>query len=187
MKEQAPPSATAQYMPDDGSDPTFEPLAIVGMAMRLPGGVTNGEEFWEMLVNKKNGLCTVPEDRYNINGFYTEEPTPGALRQPLGYFLQDVDIKQLDTSFFSFPKKELERMDPQQRQLLEVTWECMENAGATNWRGTDVGCFVGVLGEDWRDLSSKETQQSGSYRVTGYEDAFLANRISFEYNLRGPR
>lgn len=187
MREQATPSAAARYLPDDGRETTFEPIAIVGMAMRLPGGVQNGKDFWEMLVNKRHGLCTVPEDRYNVNGFYTKDPTPGALRQPLGYFLNNVDIKQLDTSFFSFPKKELERLDPQQRQLLEVAWECMENAGATNWRDTDIGCFVGVLGEDWRDLNSKETHQSGSYRVTGYEDAFLANRLSFEYNLHGPR
>lgn len=164
----------------------FEPIAIVGMALRLPGQVRNGKDFWEMLVQKKNGLCKVPEDRYNIDGFYSEHSTPGTMQQPLGYFLDHVQIKQLDTSFFSFPKKELERLDPQQRQLLEVAWECMENAGSTNWRGSNIGCFVGVLGEDWRDLNSKETQQGGSYRVTGYEDAFLANRLSYEYNLHGP-
>ena len=165
----------------------FEPIAITGMAMRLPGQVRNGKDFWEMLVGKKDGLCKVPEDRYNIDGFYSEHVTPGTVQQPLGYFLDHVQIRQLDTTFFSSPKKELERLDPQQRQLLEVAWECMENAGSTNWRGSNIGCFVGVLGEDWRDLNSKETQQGGSYRVTGYEDAFLANRLSYEYNLHGPR
>jgi len=113
-EEQVPPTVkgTERCLPDNGNYANFEPIAIVGMAMRLPGGVHNGRDFWEMLVNKKHGLCTVPEDRYNVDGFYTKHPTPGALRQPLGYFLQDVEIKQLDTSFFSFPKKELERFDP---------------------------------------------------------------------------
>uniref|UniRef100_A0A8H7K8X3 Carrier domain-containing protein n=1 Tax=Bionectria ochroleuca TaxID=29856 RepID=A0A8H7K8X3_BIOOC len=166
--------------------PQFEPIAIVGMAMRLPGGVRNGDDFWDLMVQKRAGLCTVPEDRYNIKGFHTEEPTAGALRQPLGYFLQDVDLKQLDTSFFSLPKKELARLDPQHRQLLELTWECMESAGATGWRGTDMGCFVGVLGQDWRDLNTKETHQSGNYRVTGFEDSFLSNRLSYEFDLHGP-
>ena len=170
----------------NGCNSKYEPIAIVGMAMRLPGGVRNGKDFWDMIAQKRDGLCEVPKDRYNVNGFHTEEPTAGALRQPLGYFLHDVDLKQLDTSFFSLSKKELARLDPQQRQLLELTWECMENAGATDWRGTDIGCYVGVLGQDWRDLNAKETHPSGNYRVTGFEDSFLSNRLSYEFDLHGP-
>lgn len=97
-----------------------DPIAIVGMAMRLPGGVNSGDEFWDLLVNKRSGHCRVPENRYNIDGFYTPTPKPGGTPITEGYYLQDVDYTQFDTSFFTTSKKELERQDPQQRQLLEV-------------------------------------------------------------------
>ncbi|GJN68105.1 type I Iterative Polyketide synthase (PKS) [Purpureocillium lilacinum] len=163
-----------------------EPIAVVGMAMRLPGNVRNGEEFWQLLVEKRNGLCDVPQDRYNVNGFHDPSGKPSTFRMNKGYFLQDVDIAQFDTSFFSLSKAELERLDPQQRQLLEVAYECMEDAGATSWRGSNTGCYVGVFGDDWQDLNAKETLHKGGYRVTGYDDFVLGNRISYEFDLHGP-
>ena len=173
--------------PQPSQHAAVEPIAIVGMAMRLPGRVHNAEGFWDMLVNKSSGLCRVPQDRYNIDGFYSAVQKPGTLQTTTGYYLEDINLQHLDTSFFSISKKELERLDPQQRQLLEVAWECMENAGATNWRGKNIGCYVGVFGEDWLDLNAKDTQHTGGYRVTGYGDFVLGNRISYEYNLQGPR
>lgn len=173
--------------PQPPSNEALEPIAIVGMAMRLPGGVHNAEEFWDMLVKKKDGLCRVPKDRYNVDGFYSATIRPGTLQTTEGYYLKDVNLQHFDTSFFSISKKELERLDPQQRQLLEVTWECMQNSGATDWQGKNIGCFVGVFGEDWLDLNAKETQHVGGYRVTGYGDFVLGNRLSYEYNLHGPR
>jgi acyl transferase domain-containing protein len=164
-----------------------EPLAIVGMAMRLPGKVRNGADFWKLLTEKRSGLCDVPKDRFNIEAFHDPDEKPGTLRMNKGYYLEDVNIQQFDTSFFSLSKAELERLDPQQRQLLEVTYECMEDAGATNWRGANIGCYVGVFAMDWQDLHGKETQHRGGYRATGFEDFVLANRISYEYDLRGPR
>ncbi|KAG9249431.1 polyketide synthase [Emericellopsis atlantica] len=161
-------------------------MAVVGMAMRLPGKVRNGTDFWELLTEKKSGLCAVPKDRFNIDAFHDPDGATGTLRMRQGYYLDDVDIQQFDTSFFSLSKTELERLDPQQRQLLEVTYECMEDAGATNWRGGNTGCYVGVFAEDWQDLNAKETQHRGGYRATGYGDFVLANRISYEYDLRGP-
>ena len=164
-----------------------EPIAVVGMAMRLPGNVRNGDEFWQLLVEKRNGLCDVPQDRYNVNGFHDPSGKPSTFRMNKGYFLQDVDIAQFDTSFFSLSKAELERLDPQQRQLLEVAYECMEDAGATSWRGSNTGCYVGVFGDDWQDLNAKEILHKGGYRVTGYDDFVLGNRISYEFDLHGPR
>ncbi|RFU80508.1 polyketide synthase [Trichoderma arundinaceum] len=163
-----------------------EPIALVGMAMRLPGNVHNADEFWRLLAEKRSGLCEVPKDRFNVEGFQDPSGKPGTFKMSQGYYLQDVDIKQFDTSFFSLSKTELERLDPQQRQLLEVAYECMEDAGATSWRGSNIGCYVGVFGEDWQDLNAKETQHRGGYRVTGYGDFVLANRISYEFDLHGP-
>lgn len=165
-------------------DPVPFPVAIVGMAMRLPGGVNSDAEFWDFLVNKRDGLCRVPESRYNVDAFY-DELRPGAVRTKHGYFLQR-DISQLDASFFAMSKLEAEKLDPQQRHLLEVVWECMENGGQTGWRGTNIGLYVGSFGEDWLDLLAKDTQHFDRYRVMSAGDFALANRVSYEYDLRGP-
>lgn len=134
------------------------PIAIVGMAMRLPGGVSNETEFWDFLINKRDGLCKVPEDRYNIDAFY-DESKPGHVRTQHGYVLQN-DIGQVDNAFFGISKTEAGKLDPQQRLLTEVIWECMENGGQTQWRGKKIGCYVGVFGEDWLDLMSKDVQNN---------------------------
>ncbi|TGJ79517.1 hypothetical protein E0Z10_g9254 [Xylaria hypoxylon] len=168
------------------SDPPFEPIAIIGMAMRLPGYVRNGEDFWNLLCQKKNALCEIPKDRFNINGFHDGSGRPGTIPTNKGYFLGDVDIQEFDPSVFPIPKKELERLDPSQRQLLQVAYECMENAGVSSWRGSNLGCYIGCFGEDWQDLNAKETQHKGGYRATGYGDFALGNRISYEFDLRGP-
>ncbi|KAK5991657.1 Highly reducing polyketide synthase lcsB [Cladobotryum mycophilum] len=163
-----------------------EPMAIVGMAMRLPGGVYNADDFWRMLIEKRHGLCEVPPDRYNAKGFHDPSGLSGTIKPEKGYFLKDVEIQQFDTSFFSLPKTEVEILDPAQRQLLEVAYECMEDAGATSWQGSDIGCYVGVFGEDWQDLNAKETQQKGGYRITSYSDFAIGNRLSHQYDLHGP-
>jgi len=175
----------------DGASKRFEavtsPIAIVGMAMRLPGGVRDTDSFWDLLVNKKDGRCRVPKDRYNIDAFYNPYGKKGMIAVDDGYFLQDLDLFALDESFFSILQFEAETVDPQQRVLLEVVWECMENAGQTNWRGSNIGCFVGSFGDDWLDMAAKDTQNLGIYRISGSCDFMLSNRISYEYDLKGPR
>ena len=164
-----------------------ESVAIIGMAMRLPGRVTSSEELWEFLSQKKSGLCDVPEDRFNINGFYDPSGTQGTIPVNKGYFLQDVELQHFDANVFPIPMTELERLDPGQRQLLQVAFECLENAGVTSWRGSNTGCYIGEFGEDWADISAQETQQRGIYRCTGLSDFAFANRLSYELDLQGPR
>lgn len=163
------------------------PIAIVGMAMRLPGGVKDAQGFWEMLITKGNGQCKIPGDRYNIESFYSPSGKSGTVKTKYGYFLDGSELHNLDTSFFSMTKAEFDKLNPQQRMLLEVVWECMENAGQVRWRGKNIGCYVGVYGEDWLDIAAKDTQHLGMYRITGSGDFALANRVSYEYNLSGPR
>ncbi|PKX95178.1 putative polyketide synthase [Aspergillus novofumigatus IBT 16806] len=169
---------------DDNVAPVPFPIAIVGMSMRLPGGVNCEKGFWDFLLNKRDGLCRVPDNRYNIDAFY-KESTSGGIRTQQGYFLQQ-DIAHFDASFFGMSKVEAARLDPQQRMLMEIVWECMENGGQTQWRGKNIGCYVGVFGEDWLDLLSKDTQANDRYRVIGAGDFALSNRISYEFDLRGP-
>jgi acyl transferase domain-containing protein len=163
-------------------------IAVVGMGLRLPGGISTTQDFWDLLVNKGDGKCRVPLDRYNVDAFHGDGSHRQAVASDHGYFLKDVlNLKAFDASFFSMNRTEVEILDPQQRLLLEVVWECMENAGQTSWRGTDIGCYVGVFGEDWHDLMTMDTQASGLFRISGNGDFAISNRISYEYDLKGPR
>ena len=82
-------------------------------------------------------------------------------------------------------------MSPQNKDLWlgtkYGTRECLENAGETNWRGKKIGCYIGSFGEDWMEIQSKDTHESNRNRITGYGDFLLANRISYEYDFKGPR
>jgi acyl transferase domain-containing protein len=77
-------------------------------------------------------------------------------------------------------------MDPQQRLILEVVYECLESSGTTNYKGANIGCYVGVFGEDWADLQGKDALNSGLYRITGYGDFTISNRVSYELGFVGP-
>jgi acyl transferase domain-containing protein len=163
-----------------------EPVAICGLGLRLPGGVRYGDSFWDLLVNGRDARMPIPASRYNISGFDGSLDGRDPIKTSHGYFL-DEDLSSLDASFFSMTKNELEKCDPQQRQLLEVSRECLEDAGETNYRGRNVGCYIGNFGHDWMEMSLREPQHSRSYNVIGYSDMILANRVSYEYDLRGPR
>lgn len=173
--------------------PAIEPLggappaiAIVGIGLKLPGGITTTDEYWDLLINKKSTRRQVPENRYGAHAFESKLGTPGTLKSTYGHYL-DRDLEKWDASFFSMSKAEVEKLDPQHRLLLEVIWECMENGGQNNWRGRNIGCYVGVFGEDWLDLSAKDPQHLGTHRILTGGDFALSNRASYEYDLRGPR
>ncbi|KAF9883689.1 hypothetical protein FE257_003073 [Aspergillus nanangensis] len=157
-----------------------EPIAIVGLAMRLPGDVHSTDDFWDMLVNKRDGCMPVPTTRYNAEGFFDPSTQPNS-----GNFLHE-DPAYFDAAFFSISPREATRLDPQQRMLLEVVWECLEDAGETNWRGSDIGCYVGVFGEDWLELNLRSAQKPDRYQIFGTGGFALSNRLSYEFDLRGP-
>ena len=160
-------------------------VVICGMALRLPAGLRSPQQLWQFLLAKGDARSKVPKSRYNVSAFYDSTGKPGTVKTEHGYFL-DEDIGHLDTSFFSMARMEVERVDPQQRLMLEVTRECLEDAGVTDYRGSQVGCYVGSLGEDWCEMFARKTQNWGNYRITGHGDFALANRVSYEMDLRGP-
>ncbi|KAL6231642.1 hypothetical protein BDW75DRAFT_247787 [Aspergillus navahoensis] len=172
-----------------GSNPCHPvPIAIVGMGMRLPGKIHTAEALWELLINGKETSGPIPSSRFNSAGFYSDSKRPGCIGVQRGHFLHESDgLDHLDTSFFSLGKAEVEKLDPQQRMLLEVVWECMENAGQIEWKGSNTGVFVGTWGDDWQDFLAKDPQQTGGMlNVSGAGDFAIANRVSYEYNLTGP-
>lgn len=163
------------------------PVAIVGMAMRLPGDVHTADEFWDLLISKRDCSSEVPQSRYNIDAFYHPHK-PQSVKTRRGYFLNDDYLNKTDQSFFSaVPGFTTSDLDPQQMSLMEVIWECMENAGQTEWRGKKIGCYVGVFGEDWHELTAKETQAIPRVHAFANGGFALSNRVSFEYDLKGPR
>ncbi|KAI1171106.1 putative polyketide synthase [Nemania sp. FL0916] len=163
------------------------PVAICGMGMRLPGGIRTSDALYEFLLNKRDARGPVPPDRYNVDGFYNAQGKSNSLSVLRGYWLDDVTLSHFDPSLFSMGRSEIEELDPQQRLLLEVVRETFENAAETNWQGKNIGCYVGSFGEDWSNLHAKDLQHRGFRVMTGYMDLWQANRVSYEYDLRGPR
>ncbi|KFZ17505.1 hypothetical protein V502_04560 [Pseudogymnoascus sp. VKM F-4520 (FW-2644)] len=164
---------------------SYEPIAIIGCGMRLPGAIDTDEALWQLLSGKQDGRCRVPLDRYNVDAFYGPGKA-GHVCTEFGHFLEHVNLAEIDSSFWSMTRKEIEVMDPQQRLALEVVYECLQSSGTTDWKGKDIGVFFGIYGEDWADMQAKESQQSGMYRITGYGDFVVANRVSYEFGFKGP-
>ncbi|KAF4841408.1 Highly reducing polyketide synthase FUM1 [Colletotrichum siamense] len=165
--------------------PGDDPVVVCGMAMRLPGGVSNADDFWDMLMQKRCASVPVPKDRFDISGYYSEKPRPGTMQTKKAYFLDHVQLDRFDASHFSYGRSELEQMDPLQRLLLEVSWECLENAGETDWQGETIGCYVGSFFEDWSVEMQRDPQYYSNY-PTGKWDIMLSNRISHAFDFRGP-
>ncbi|EXF77788.1 beta-ketoacyl synthase domain-containing protein [Colletotrichum fioriniae PJ7] len=164
---------------------SYEPIAIIGMGMRLPGRVYNATDFWDLLVNGRSGRCRVPKSRYNVDTWYGRGKA-AHVPSEFGYFLDDINLAHVDPSFWSFTKQEAELMDPRQRLFLEVAYEALENSGSTKWRGRDVGVYVGTMGDDWNQLESRDSQSLQQVRPDVYGDYIIANRASYEFDLTGP-
>ncbi|KAI9692407.1 MAG: Type I Iterative PKS [Bathelium mastoideum] len=169
-----------------GIDESHQPhIAICGMALRLPSGLKTPEQLWNFLISKRDARDRIPESRFNVSGFYDPSETTGTIKTEYGYFLQE-DLGHLDTSFFSMSRKEVERADPQQRLMLEVVRECLEDACEIDWKGKTIGCYMGSFGEDWCEIAARDTQNWGNYRATGVGDFSLSNRVSYEMDFKGP-
>lgn len=174
--------------PDLGLVRKFEPIAICGMACRLPGGIDSPQSLWNFLIEGKDGRVQIPNTRFNSKGFYSALKRPSTLGTEYGYFLDEsVDLAALDTSFFSMGRSEVEKLDPQQRLLLEVARESLEDAGEVGWEGSTMGVYVGSFGQDWSEICTRDEVRSGAYTVTCSHDFMISERISHEMDLHGPR
>jgi acyl transferase domain-containing protein len=122
-----------------------EPVAIVGFACRLPGHNRTPRALWSFLEQGGVASNVVSESRFNVKGHYDGSMKPGTMRPPGGMFIEDTELEVFDASFFEISRAEAISMDPNQRQLLEVIYEGLENAGIPlkSIDGAPVGCFVG--------------------------------------------
>ncbi|KAL9628748.1 MAG: hypothetical protein Q9164_007157 [Protoblastenia rupestris] len=161
------------------------PIAICGIGLRLPGGIRKDSDLLDLLLNKRDARRVVPADRYNIESYYDPRGKPGSILTKHGYFI-DVDLSQFDASMFHMSNAEVSQLDPSQRLLLEVTREALESAGEADFRGKNIGTFVGDFTQDWEDLQNLDTMNLAPYQLTGKADFVLSNRLAFEYDLLGP-
>ena len=161
------------------------PVAICGIGVRLPGGVRSDSELFELLVNKRDARSVVPAERYNVDAYYDPRGRPGSIITRHGYYI-DEDLARFDASMFSMSKAEISQMDPGQRLLLEVTREAFEGAGEGDFRGKNIGTFIGNFTQDWEDLQHADLMHSAPYQLTGKAGFVLSNRLAYEYDLTGP-
>ena len=175
--------AAELYQRAGTADRAAEPIAITAMACRVPGGGNTPEAFWSFLERGGDAIEPIPEERLAMTGAVAAEMDgPGA---NWGGFLRGVD--EFDPALFGISPKEAESMDPQQRILLEVCWEALENTGTPiDALDSTTGVFMGVSGIDYALLSQGSGRDQNSYVVTGVANAILAGRISYVFGLNGP-
>lgn len=165
-----------------------EPVAVVSMACRLPDSCSNPHLFWQFLSEGKIAMNTPPGTRFSLATHYDGSLKAQTMASPGGMFLQNVDPRDLDAQFFKLSGIEATSMDPQQRQLLEVVYEGLENGGVTldGISGKSVGCFVSSFAVDYGDIQARDPENRASATVVGVGRAMLSNRISHFLNIKGP-
>ncbi|KAI1038189.1 hypothetical protein LB503_012080 [Fusarium chuoi] len=159
------------------------------MACRLPGGIRSPDDLWDFMIQKKSAYGPVPADRYNIDGFYHPQSNrSGTTNVPGGYFINE-DVRQFDNAFFDINNLEATYMDPQQRKILEVVYECLVSSGTSMEAvaGSNTGVYVANFTVDYQPLQLRDPDYLHRYVTTGSGATIMSNRISHVFNLHGPR
>lgn len=166
-----------------------EPIAIVGMGCRFPGGALDPRRFWELLREGRDAIGPIPASRWDADYFYdADKDAPGKMYTRSGGFLSQVD--GFDPAFFATTPREAMSLDPQQRLLLEVSWEALEDAGlpASHLQGSATGVFTGIGTSDyvWLQQGTEDFERIDAYHATGNSLSAAAGRLSYFLGLNGP-
>ncbi|MBF0304002.1 MAG: type I polyketide synthase, partial [Desulfamplus sp.] len=169
-----------------------EPIAIIGMGCRFPGGDSNLEslaDYWNLLINKRSGVVEVPLERWDNSIYYDpDQDAPGCISTRFAGMLKNID--KFDAAFFRITPLEARTMDPQQRLLLEVAWEALENANIAPHTlvRSKTGVFIGIMGLDYGTniMGSGDAEDIDAYFGTGNTLGLAAGRLSYVLKLNGP-
>jgi acyl transferase domain-containing protein/SAM-dependent methyltransferase/acyl carrier protein len=164
-----------------------EPIAIVGVGCRLPGGITSAQSLWNVLQRGVDTIFQVPEDRWDAALLFDTDPDRvGLMGTRYGGFLDNVD--QFDAAFFGISPREAASMDPQQRLMLEVSWEALESAGVApdTLVGSPTGVFVGVGNSDYSRRLFSNRDQIDAYAGSGSSTSVIPGRLSYHFGFQGP-
>ena len=163
------------------------PVAVIGMACRLPGGVDSPERLWEALLRGDDLVTEIPPERWDADEYYDPQPgVPGRSVSKWGAFLDDV--AGFDCEFFGIGEREAIALDPQHRLLLETSWEAMEHAGLTRetMAGSLTGVFVGLTHGDYQLLAADAHAVEGPYGFTGNSFSLASGRVAYALGVHGP-
>ena len=188
-QEDAAPAPAAEKAPASNADQRAlsEPIAIIGVGCRFPGGVADPDDFWQLLLAGGDAITAVSPERWDATRILAENPhSPELVSSRWGGFIDHVD--KFDAKFFGIPEREAALMDPQQRVLLEVSWEALERAGQAprQLAGSKTGVFVGIYNTDYAAAQLADPSTADAYALTGSGNSFAAGRLAYLLDLQGP-
>lgn len=172
---------------DDFAHVCPTPVAIIGLALRFPGDLSEEASFWDALKHKRDLVTQVPDDRWAVGELqHDKRSEPGRSVTFSAGVLSRID--EFDAGFFGISPREAAWLDPQQRLLLELSWEAMENAGVppSGLSGTDCAVYVGISSLDYGTRGLDDLASLSSYSMTGNTLSIAANRLSYVFDLHGP-
>ncbi|MDE5120908.1 MAG: polyketide synthase, partial [Trichodesmium sp. St19_bin1] len=165
-----------------------EAIAIIGIGCRFPRNANTPESFWELLSNGQDSITEIPLERWDLDSYYDPNPeSPGKMYIRHAALVEQVD--QFDPQFFGISEREARSLDPQQRFILEVTWEALERAGINPQKleNTQTGVFLGIGQNDYANLGFRQAAEDISpYDATGNGFCFVAGRLSYFLGVQGP-
>lgn len=165
----------------------LEPVAIIGLAVRLPGGITSPERFWKALAEGEDLITTVPPERWDAQAYWSSDgDQPGTMYDVHGGFLSDIDA--FDADLFGIHPREAASMDPQHRMLLEMTWEALERANIDprSLKNTQTGIYLGLTNSDYGRLLVDDARAVDGYSGVGAAASIAAGRLAYFLDTHGP-